>query len=120
MGFELDMSALPPGVVEEFVKGRLAKEVMTLQHAPERQFEVARTHGIGERSLDGLGRVRLAVTPEAFHYWGRRLGYDCWRDKQFLAEFERDNPAARVKQGGTKIQSGWRGRIVAANKYTPV
>jgi hypothetical protein len=27
---------------------------------------------------------------------------------QFLREFERDNPHARVKCGGTKIMLGWR------------
>lgn len=108
MSFSIDMSALPPAVVDEFRKGRHAREVQTLLQAPRLQDLVARSHGLGERSVDGLGRVRMVITPEAFHYWGRRLGYECWRDKQFLHEFERDNPAARVKQGGTRVQVGYR------------
>ena len=125
---------MPAGVIEEFRKGRLAKEVQTLLKAPRLQDLVARSHGIGERSTEGLGRVRMAVTPDAYHYWGRRLGYECWRDKQFLREFERDNPNVRVKQGGTRIQQGYRGYapgatlktkypakgIIAAGKYSPV
>jgi len=111
MSLLLDMSDMPPGVVEEFRKGRHAREVQTLLKAPRLQDMVARSHGIGDRSTEGLGRVRMAITPEAFHYWGRRLGYECWRDKQFLNEFERDNPSVRVKQGGTRIQTGYRGYV---------
>lgn len=117
MGFEIDMSEMPPGVVEEFRKGRHARTVKSLLDAPRAQDLVARSHGIGERSVEGLGRVRLAITPAAFHYWGARLGYECWRDKAFLNEFERDNPSARVKQGGTKIQVGYRPSLMMQVKF---
>lgn len=59
------------------------------------------------RSLEGLGRHRLEVDDYSRHYWGQREGYDCWFDKQFLREFERDNEAARVRCGGTRTQVGW-------------
>jgi len=103
------MSELPPGVVAEFRKGRVAREVMTLQRQPEIQAGIAQQWKQDCRSLEGLGRVRMAISADAFHYWGRRLGYDCWKDKQFLREFERDNPAVRVKCGGTKVQVGYAG-----------
>lgn len=49
------------------------------------------------RPVEGLGQPTMRVTPEAYHYWGNRLGYDCWRDKQFIKEFQRDNPEVRVR-----------------------
>lgn len=48
------------------------------------------------RGIDGVGgQMDLHIHPESFHYWGQRLGYDCWDDKQFVAEYKRDNPASR-------------------------
>lgn len=99
---------MPPGVIEEFRKGRVAREVVTLARAPRAQDLIARDWRGENRSVDGLGRLRMAVSADAFHYWGRRLGYACWSDAQFLREFERDNPAVRVKCGGTKTMVGWR------------
>jgi hypothetical protein len=43
------------------------------------------------------GEVGLMVHSESFHYWGQRLGYGCWSDPQFVHEYLRDNPAARVR-----------------------
>ncbi len=62
--------------------------------------DMARTGG--ERHLlrfaDGNGgEVKMQVHPMSYHYWGQRLGYQCWRDGQFVAEYLRDNPEARVK-----------------------
>lgn len=130
----MDLSALPAGVVEEFRKGRHAREVATLLKAPRLQDMAARARPLEQRAMDGLGRVRMEITADAYHYWGRRLGYACWSDKQFLNEFERDNPNVRVKSTGTRIQTGYRGYtasaalkqkfpargIVPAGKYTPV
>jgi hypothetical protein len=107
--FAVDLSALPPGVVAELQRGRLAREAMTIAQAPARQVEQARAHAGTAKSLDGLGRLRMVITADAYHYWGRRLGYECWRDKAFLREYERDNAAVRVKSRGTRIQVGYRG-----------
>ena len=62
---------------------------------------------VKHRSLEGLGRLRLNVDPTSYHFWGTKLGYECWRDKQFLREYERDNPAAKVDCGGTRLQVGF-------------
>ena len=115
--FQIDLSEMPAAVMEEFRKGRYAREVKTLQNAPGLQTQIAREHNQQHRSIDGLGRLRMVVAPDAFHYWGRRLGYECWRDKQFLNEFERDNPAVRVKCGGTKIQVGYQPSMGLLAKY---
>lgn len=107
MSLEIDMSEMPPGVVEEFRKGRVARDVMTLKNQPAIQAGIAREFQTDNRSIPVLGRLRMAVSADAFHYWGQRLGYECWRDPQFLREFERDNPAVRVKCGGTRMQVGY-------------
>lgn len=43
------------------------------------------------------GEVKMMVDPVSYHYWGQRLGYECWGDAQFCREYLRDNPEARVK-----------------------
>jgi len=48
------------------------------------------------REIDGLGRKTAEIPADSFHYWGQRLGYDCWKDKQFMKEFLRDNPQCAV------------------------
>lgn len=55
----------------------------------ERRFMTA-SNGFG-------GEVNLMVHGESFHYWGQRLGYQCWNSDEFKREYWRDNPAARVK-----------------------
>lgn len=56
----------------------------------------------GERRFlqapDGFGgEIGLMVHPASFHYWGQRLGYECWESEAFKREYWRDNPACRVK-----------------------
>ncbi len=52
--------------------------------------------GASVRPIEDLGTPELQVTEFAFHYWGQRLGYDCWDDPEFIREFGRDNEACRV------------------------
>jgi predicted amidohydrolase len=114
---QVDLSELPAALADELVRGRHARDTMTALRAPENQLRVAQSNNVDWKSLDGLGAPTLSITPEAYHYWGQRFSYDdhgkyigdgyaCWRDKQFLAEFKRDNPAARIKAAGTRIQIG--------------
>lgn len=72
------------------------------------QAEIAREAG-EQKAMDELGRVRLNIHPTIYHRLGQQYGYDCWNDAQFLRDFERDFPEARVKCGGTKIQVGYTG-----------
>lgn len=118
---------LPKQVMDEFRRGWRMEQILALRD----QQEIAAAQP--ERTwMEGYGQVRLSITPTAYHYWGQRLGYKCWKDKQFLAEFERDNPQCRVKsvarktslrvQGlRPKVQSrvvaAPRGGIVAANRF---
>ncbi len=49
------------------------------------------------KPIDGIGELQGSIPLSAFHYWGQRLGYECWEDKQFIREFFRDNPETAVK-----------------------
>lgn len=60
----------------------------------------------GERRMlkdegDGGGYVDIMIDPISYHYWGQRLGYECWDDPQFIREYKRDNPECRVKTRGS-------------------
>jgi hypothetical protein len=101
-----DISGLSPDVRRELVAGEHVRRVADREDAFHRQARIAREAG-EHRSLDGLGRVRMMIDPTSYHYWGDRLGYQCWKDRAFLREFERDNADVRVKCGGTKIMVGW-------------
>ena len=46
--------------------------------------------------VDGLGQLSCRIPVDSYHYWGQRLGYSCWKDKKFVAEFLRDNPECKV------------------------
>lgn len=60
------------------------------------------------KSVEGLGQKIASIPGEAFHFWGHKLGYECWDDRGFMKEFLRDNPECRVNSGGTKeISVGW-------------
>lgn len=64
---------------------------------------------------DGGGEYTLQVHPVSYHYWGQRLGYDCWEDAQFVREYQRDNEYARVQSVSDKPTVGWtKGQDAAA------
>lgn len=58
----------------------------------------------GERRFikdgDQGGEVQFQIQPAFYHYWGQRLGYECWDDPQFCREMIRDNPEIRIKNHG--------------------
>ncbi len=69
------------------------------RRAMANQVKAAKAGGV-RRELKGQGvhgHIAFQIQPEFFHYWGTRLGYECWKDKGFVAEFLRDNPECRVK-----------------------
>jgi hypothetical protein len=109
----IDFSGVDHAVVDELCTGRHMRVLQDVEDAKVRQAEAAAS---GEhRSIEGIGRLRLNIDPLYYHFWGKKLGYQCWRDPQFLREFERDNPQCRVKCGGTKLQVGF--GTCATRKY---
>lgn len=95
-------------VIEELRRGEQMQRIMALN----RQSLAARLQS--ERYTLDHGEVDMQVDPYFFHYWGQRLGYDCWNDKQFCDEFKRDNPEVRVKSRSKKISVGY---IPTKSKY---
>jgi hypothetical protein len=71
--------------MEEVKAQASAKQTAVFNHANEAQ------------SIDGVGQLKARIPLAAWHYWGQRLGYECWEDKQFLEEFLRDNPETAVR-----------------------
>lgn len=61
--------------------------------------------------VDGLGQMTMRIDPDSYHYWGLRLGYACWKDKQFVKEYLRDNPECKVNSRPTKTTL-----VVSGNK----
>lgn len=70
--------------------------------------QAAKYTQLRHKSIDGVGQKIASIPASAYHFWGQKLGYDCWNDKKFMQEFLRDNPQCRVNSGGTKeISVGW-------------
>jgi hypothetical protein len=91
-------------VYDEFRTG----QHMELVNGSVNQKRIAAgTRSVDRKSIDGVGRLRMRIDPSLYHYWGKTLGYECWKDSQFLREVERDNPETRVACGGTKLQVGY-------------
>ena len=83
---------LPRQVMDELHRGFRVHEVL----AAKEQMEIAAAQG-ENHTVDGIGQKVASITPYAYHSWGQRLGYSCWKDKKFRSEFLRDTPEARVK-----------------------
>lgn len=107
---EMAQGGIEAGVIRE-LDALFRREVdMRTVNAKIEAQRVASQLGKNRRSVEGLGRVRMEVPTHVYHYWGRRLGYQCWKSKEFLREMERDNPELKVQCGGTKeIQVGFVG-----------
>jgi hypothetical protein len=89
--------------VEDFVK--------TLQDQKRAEEEIAfssqrRIAAASERLeyawMDGLGECHMRLDPEVYFHWVRKEGRACWNDKQFIAEFKRDNPETIVRSRSRK------------------
>ena len=121
MGAEYAVGEMPEKLRSEVIavlagyeRARIVKACAQIRQAAkagsERKF-------IADEAGNG-GEVTMQIHPTSFHNWGQKLGYQCWEDKQFCAEYLRDNPAARVKSRNAKPNVGWRqvkvgGQIVA-------
>jgi hypothetical protein len=105
------LTGLQKEVLQELWRGEHAKEVLRnlalkkADQAEAQQRLIARENQDRVWKDDGIKRA--AVHPMFFHYWGQRLGYDCWDDDQFMREFLRDNEDCRVKSRSDKIMVGY-------------
>ena len=88
------------------VKERLKEHQLRRLRAAVRPQRLAAGLG-GERTTGPDKRVLFSIRPEFYHYWGQRLGYECWEDEQFVREMQRDNPEIRVRCHTGNIMVGW-------------
>lgn len=60
-------------------------------------------------TTEGNYRPLAVLNGPDFHYWGQRLGYECWDDPEFVREYLRDNPDSRVnaRMANTTIVNPW-------------
>lgn len=101
------LEGLPAQLRQDVVKELATGYHADLVNAEVHQKRIAKDSQQDLRSIDGIGRLRMRIDPTLYHHWGVKLGYECWKDSQFLREVERDNPEVRVKCGGTKLQVGF-------------
>jgi hypothetical protein len=80
-------------VSADIVTGWRAK--LALSHARQRRIK-QESDRLAAAAIEGVGTPTMRVEANAFHFWGLRLGYDCWKDDNFCREFARDNPEVRV------------------------
>jgi hypothetical protein len=81
-------------VEQELITGWRQKEV-AMRHQTAQLGAFHKSHE--SKPVEGLGKLVAQIPADAFHYWGQRLGYECWEDKQFFEEFKRDNPEVVVQ-----------------------
>lgn len=86
---------LAAGVMDELRKGLKAETVLAL--AQQEKIAEA-TDRIEFAAIDGIGECTMRLDPTLYHYWGKRLGYQCWQDKAFKKEIHRDNESVRVRR----------------------
>ena len=99
-GLSDEMSAL----VADSLRKRLARE--------HNEARVNQSSQVAEQSRSdnyrtSFGEQKARIEATSYHYWGKRLGYDCWNDRKFIKEYLRDNPESRVKTKGKKVQVGY-------------
>jgi hypothetical protein len=79
---------------QTFTDYQRAEEEMTFA----RQRRIAEANARLEQSwMEGFGEKHMSIDAEAFFYWTRRLGKECWTDPGFIRELKRDNPEVIVK-----------------------
>lgn len=97
---------LDPGLLAALEE--LARRKLMLEHirAQKEQDRLAR-HFREAKSIDGIGELQMRVHSTAYHDWGIKLGFDCWKDEGFKKYFRKIAPETRVKCGGTKLMVGY-------------
>ena len=60
---------------------------------------------MGSAKADGLGQLKAGIPAREWFRWNQSHP-GCWNDKQFLAEYLRDNGACRAKAPDKKVFQG--------------
>jgi len=100
-----------PGDERREIAGHLRARVIKDMHgAFDGAKQIAKDNNNAEfQHVDGLGEMTASIDSRSYHYWAQREGPEIWSSKQFLKEYLRDNPEARVKAKSGKVQVGYEG-----------
>lgn len=91
---EVIPSHLRKEVEKELLTGWRRQEASAYHQAKQM---AAFNHSNAARSLEGVGELKARIPLSAFHYWGQRLGYECWNDESFVNDFIKHNPEIAIK-----------------------
>ena len=75
--------------VREALESIYTEELASAEVEQRKLMEAESRVSGGVRKFLPFGRVRMKVCPEVYHFWGGRLGYECWKDKTFLSDMEK-------------------------------
>lgn len=97
-----------PEIIEKVMKAVRRKERAMLDREL-REVNKWSGHGIRRIRMPDGSQMAFKVPRWSYFYWGRRLGFECWEDRQFVHEFLRDNPQCRVTSEASQVTilSGW-------------
>mgnify|MGYP003108613810 FL=1 len=112
-GLSDEMSAL----VAANLRGRLAREY---QGSRVNQSSNIATQARSEVKHSPLGEQKARIDATSYHHWGKKIGYECWNDRQFIKEYLRDNPESRVNSKSGKVQVGYGSNKPIGYYDTPV
>jgi glycine cleavage system pyridoxal-binding protein P len=96
----------------ELITGWRMQEAASYTQA--KQF-AAFNHANEAKSIDGVGELKARIPISAYHYWGTRLGYECWNDKSFVDDYIKHNPEIAIHNRMKRTQV--RGAIFTADGF---
>lgn len=110
MDADFPVGEMPESLRLEVIRVLAEHEAARIAAATARIRRAGNLGGERRSMDDGIsgGEITMCIDPTSYHYWGQRLGYECWSDPQFCREYLRDNPYARTKTVGKKLKVGYR------------
>lgn len=90
---EVIPSHLRKEVERELLTGWRMQE--TAAYTQAKQF-AAFNNANAAKPIEGIGELKARIPLSAYHYWGQRLGYECWNDESFVNDYIKHNPEIAV------------------------
>lgn len=105
--------AVPEELLKDFHREiRTGWEMQKVKTQHNLKWAAKANHNGVDKTVDGIGQLVARIPPESFHFWGQHFGtYDCWKDKNFLREFLKDNPECVVN-------TAKKSQVLVSNKIT--
>ena len=75
--------------VRAYLETKHHTELANAEIEQKKLMQAERRVSGGVRKNLPFGRLRMKVCQEVFHFWGSKLGYECWKDDTFKKDMER-------------------------------